>query len=55
MVEEHQVPAWHEVGFQRPLIMKCELRLLIQDHAPGTFWCGDLGDAAAKALLLQKP
>lgn len=54
-VEDSQGHAWHEVGFQRPLIMKCKLKLLAEDRALGTFWCEDLGVAAAQALLLQKP
>lgn len=55
MDEEYQVHAWHEVGLQRPLIMKCKLRFLVQDRAPGTLWCGDLGVATAQAMILQKP
>lgn len=54
-VEDYQVHAWHEVGFQRTSIMKCKLKLLAEDRAPGTFWCEDLGAAAAQALLLQMP
>lgn len=52
MDEEYQAHAWHEVGLQRSLIMKCELRLLIQDCALGR---GDLGLATAQAMSLQKP
>lgn len=54
-VEDYQVHAWHEVGFQHPLVTKRKHKLLTEDHALGIFWCEDLGVAAAQALLLQKP